>query len=77
MVNQKEGVKAFNISRYSRRHCFELQSEPEGGYTIFRAITSRLSLYGKTFEEAIEKIKDAMEGWLQWHANRACRYPNS
>jgi len=43
---------------------FELQSEPEGGYTITVPSLPGCISYGKTFEEAIEMIKDAMEGWL-------------
>lgn len=43
---------------------FELQSEPEGGYTITVPSLPGCISYGKTFEEAMEMIKDAMEGWL-------------
>ncbi|TET38606.1 MAG: type II toxin-antitoxin system HicB family antitoxin [Dehalococcoidia bacterium] len=43
---------------------FELQSEPEGGYTITVPSLPGCSSYGETFEKAIEMIKDAMEGWL-------------
>ncbi|MBM3143058.1 MAG: type II toxin-antitoxin system HicB family antitoxin [Chloroflexi bacterium] len=43
---------------------FELQPEPEGGYTISVPSLPGCISYGKTFEEAIEMIKDAMEGWL-------------
>jgi predicted RNase H-like HicB family nuclease len=43
---------------------FELQEEPEGGYTI--SVPSLLGCisYGKNFEEAMEMIKDALSGWL-------------
>ncbi|MDD5288186.1 MAG: type II toxin-antitoxin system HicB family antitoxin [Dehalococcoidales bacterium] len=44
---------------------FELQSEPEGGYTIFVPSLPGCISYGSTFEEAIEMIKDAMAGWLE------------
>ena len=43
---------------------FELQPEPEGGYTITVPSLPGCISYGKTFEEAIDMIKDAMEGWL-------------
>jgi antitoxin HicB len=43
---------------------FEFQSEPEGGYTISVPSLPGCISYGSTFEEAIEKIKDAMAGWL-------------
>lgn len=43
---------------------FELQPEPEGGYTITVPSLPGCISYGKTFEKAIEMIKDAMTGWL-------------
>ncbi len=43
---------------------FELQSEPEGGYTISVPSLPGCISYGSTFEEAIEMIKDAIAGWL-------------
>lgn len=43
---------------------FELQPEPEGGYTISVPSLPGCISYGSTFEEAIEMIKDAMSGWL-------------
>jgi antitoxin HicB len=43
---------------------FELQSEPEGGYTITVPSLTGCISYGSTFEESIEMIKDAMAGWL-------------
>jgi antitoxin HicB len=43
---------------------FELKPEPEGGYTISVPSLPGCISYGKTFEEAIEMIKDAMKGWL-------------
>jgi len=43
---------------------FELQSEPEGGYTITVPSLPGCISYGETFEKAIEMIKDAMDGWL-------------
>jgi antitoxin HicB len=44
---------------------FELQPEPEGGYTITVPSLPGCISYGDTFEEAIEMIKDAMAGWLE------------
>jgi predicted RNase H-like HicB family nuclease len=43
---------------------FELQSEPEGGYTISVPSLPGCISYGSTFEEAMETIKDAITGWL-------------
>jgi len=43
---------------------FELQPEPEGGYTISIPALPGCISYGETFEKAIEMIKDAMYGWL-------------
>lgn len=43
---------------------FELQDEPEGGYTIFVPSLLGCISYGRTFEEAMNIIKDAMSGWL-------------
>ncbi len=44
---------------------FELQEEPEEGYTIAVPSLPGCISYGITFEEAIEMIKDAMKGWLE------------
>jgi len=43
---------------------FELQPEPEGGYTVTVPSLPGCISYGETFEKAMEMIKDAMEGWL-------------
>ncbi len=43
---------------------FKLQPEPEGGYTITVPSLPGCISYDETFEEAMEMIKDAMEGWL-------------
>ena len=55
-------VKTFQVIRGGI--VFELQPEPEGGYTISVPSLPGCISYGKTFEEVIEMIKDAMEGWL-------------
>lgn len=44
---------------------FELQEEPEGGYTISVPALPGCISFGKTFEEALDMIKDAMSGWLE------------
>ena len=44
---------------------FELQDEPEGGYTISVPSLPGCISYGKTFEEAMDMIKDAITGWLE------------
>ena len=36
-----------------------------GGYTIAVPSLPGCISYGKTFEEAMEMIKDAMKGWLE------------
>lgn len=43
---------------------FELQPEPEGGYTITVPSLPGCISYGETFEQAMEMVKDAMAGWL-------------
>ncbi len=42
----------------------EFQQEPEGGYTVTVPALPGCVSYGETFEEAIEMIKDALEGWI-------------
>jgi predicted RNase H-like HicB family nuclease len=58
----KRKTKIFQVIRSGV--VFELQSEPEGGYTITVPSLPGCISFGKTFEEAMEMIKDAMEGWL-------------
>ena len=58
----KSSSKVFQVIRGGV--VFELQPEPEGGYTISVPSLPGCISYGKTFEEAIEMIKDAMAGWL-------------
>jgi len=55
-------MKTFQVIRSGI--VFELQSEPEGGYTITVPSLPGCISYGETFEKAMEMIKDAMEGWL-------------
>ena len=43
---------------------YELEREPEGGFTINVPALPGCMTYGKTFEEAMTMIADAMEGWL-------------
>lgn len=43
---------------------YELQPEPEGGYTISVPSLPGCISYGETVEKALEMIADAMEGWL-------------
>jgi len=54
--------KVFQVIRWGV--VFELQSEPEGGYTISVPSLPGCISCGKTFEEAMDMIKDAMAGWL-------------
>jgi len=44
---------------------FELEPEEEGGFTITVPSLPGCISYGKTIDEALEMIKDAMEGWLK------------
>ena len=55
-------MKTFQVIRAGI--VFELQPEPEGGYTITVPSLPGCISYGKTFEKAMEMIKDAMDGWL-------------
>ena len=55
-------MKTFQVIRSGI--VFELQPEPEGGYTISVPALPGCISYGETFEKAMEMIKDAMEGWL-------------
>ncbi|HJX70030.1 MAG TPA: type II toxin-antitoxin system HicB family antitoxin [Dehalococcoidia bacterium] len=55
-------MKTFQVIRSGI--VFELQPEPEGGYTITVSSLPGCISYGETFEKAMEMIKDAMEGWL-------------
>ena len=43
---------------------FEMQPEPEGGYTVSVPALPGCISYGKNFEEAMAMIRDAMDGWL-------------
>ena len=58
----KSALKVFQVIRGGI--VFELQSEPEGGYTISVPSLPGCISYGSTFEEAMEMIKDAIAGWL-------------
>jgi|WetSurMetagenome_2_1015567.scaffolds.fasta_scaffold1657087_1 antitoxin HicB len=42
----------------------EFQSEPEGGYTVSVPSLPGCISYAETFEQALDMIKDAMDGWL-------------
>ena len=55
-------MKTFQVIRSGI--VFELQPEPEGGYTITVPSLPGCISYGETFEKAMEMVKDAMEGWL-------------
>ena len=43
---------------------FEFQPETEGGYTVTVPSLPGCISYGETFEQAMEMIIDAAEGWL-------------
>jgi len=43
---------------------FELEPEEKGGFTITVPSLPGCISYGKTIEEALEVIKDAMAGWI-------------
>jgi predicted RNase H-like HicB family nuclease len=44
---------------------FELDPEEEGGFTITAPSLPGCISYGKTIDEALEMIKDAMRGWVE------------
>ena len=68
-------MKAFQVIRGGI--VFELQPEPEGGYTVTVPSLPGCISYGETFEKAMEMIKDAMEGgWLQ-PRKKACPHLSS
>lgn len=65
MVVKKSVNKPLKVFQVIRSGIvFELQSEPEGGYSVLVPSLPGCISYGSTFEEAMEMIKDAMEGWL-------------
>ncbi len=65
MVTKKKVGKSSKVFQVIRSGIvLELQSEPEGGYTVTVSSLPGCISYGSTFEEAIEMIKDAMAGWL-------------
>ena len=55
-------MKTFQVIRNGI--VLELQPEPEGGYTVTVPSLPGCISYGETFENAMEMIKDAIEGWL-------------
>ena len=55
-------MKTFQVIRNGI--VLELQPEPEGGYTVTVPSLPGCITYGETFENAMEMIKDAIEGWL-------------
>ena len=61
-ISVRYSSKVFQVIRSGI--VFELQSEPEGGYTISVPSLPGCISFGSTFEEAMEMIKDAMMGWL-------------
>ena len=56
-------TKVFHVIRNGI--VFELQSEPEGGYTITVPSLPGCISCGSPFEEAIKMIKDAIAAWLE------------
>ena len=44
---------------------FELKPEDDSGFTITVPSLPGCISYGKTIDEALEKIKDAMKGWIE------------
>ncbi len=44
---------------------FELEPEEEGGFTITAPSLPGCISYGKTIDESLEMIKDAMRGWIE------------
>lgn len=44
---------------------FDFTKEPEGGYTVTVPSLPGCISYGKSFEEAMKMIKDAMQGYLE------------
>lgn len=44
---------------------FELEPESEGGFTITVPSLPGCISYGKTIDESLKMIKDAMKGWVE------------
>jgi len=61
-TQEERSSRAFQVIREGV--VFELQSEPEGGYTISVPSLPGCISCGSTLEQAIDKMKDAMEGWI-------------
>jgi antitoxin HicB len=59
---KRTGLKTFQVIKGGV--VLEMQPEPEGGYTISVPSLPGCISYGETFEQAIEMISDAIEGWL-------------
>lgn len=55
---------------------FDFTSEPEGGYTVTVPSLPGCVSYGKTFEEAMVMIKDAMKGYLAVAKEEGLFIPN-
>ena len=52
-----------------------LQPQPEGGYTVYVPDLPGCVSEGETPEEAIEMIRDAMEGYLETRRDRGWPLP--
>jgi predicted RNase H-like HicB family nuclease len=55
-VKQKRIVQNFEVI---------LESEEEGGYHVYCPLLKGCHSYGATKEEALERIKEAIELWLE------------
>jgi len=55
-VKQKRIVQNFEVV---------LESEEEGGYHVYCPLLKGCHSYGATKEEALEKIREAIEVWLE------------
>lgn len=63
MKNVKKKSTHFQV--INKGVVLDFTKEPEGGYTVTIPSLPGCVSYGRTFEEAIDMIKDAMQGYLK------------
>jgi len=63
MRNVGKGSTHFQV--INKGIVLDFTKEPEGGYTVTVPSLPGCVSYGRTFEQAIEMIKDAMQGYLK------------
>jgi len=59
------GKRSTHFQVINKGIVLDFTKEPEGGYTVTVPSLPGCISYGRNFEEAIEMIKDAMQGYLK------------